>query len=656
MEGASDIEQLMVTKRFRERTGLAHVRDELSIGVSGSETFNRTDIDRLLREKKERDNFDVLLVHDLSRLTRAGIDHSSMLIREFKKVGVRVVSATDSIPDGPDGEVMRALLSYYNAMYPRRLSTYVTTAAITSLKQRRRTHSTMAPYGVDRLIVNQRGEPVEIVRVWQNVRYVLDPATQAVRDAHHRQENGRFTTYTKMREHAATFVPGKVEAVALVNWIFSSYYGEGLGIPTITLKLNTEQPLKSFRGVDWNRTNVHQILINPVYLGYSWSARLGRSKFNSISEDGPVPALFDQTQLEGLNRKTLLAVRRPAKGWMKIPYPALAEFIFDPAIRAAAARNIDRYWSTWASRAGENPLKTATNRDTRIMRCKHVLRDVLFAEPGSLSMEGHSSSQAHRFYIVNESDTKYPVGDIRRRHFRAEYLERLALDVLRDAFGNTQSLQRIIAEVLREEIKANESADRSRAQIERTLRAKKGRLENLLDVEDEMQDRDVWRRAVKNANENIARLSAELASFNEKPILNENYIETLVKSELFDVPLPVPMDRRREVRCLINSAIKRMSIDLLTGSVHIDVRLPDQATCAIAATGQTTLDIKNCLSHSKTGVLTIASYVAKLPPTKDGNHRRKFHFNDQERPYVWRCLSRYEPSRGTHRPATRTSP
>ena len=102
----STSDQKAVNDRFAERLGLIWVGDTELVGVSGSKTFSRRDLEELLREKEEHDSYDVLVVYDASRLTRGGATHSALIRRKFAKAGVIILSATDQPPDGDFADVM----------------------------------------------------------------------------------------------------------------------------------------------------------------------------------------------------------------------------------------------------------------------------------------------------------------------------------------------------------------------------------------------------------------------------------------------------------------------------------------------------------------------------------------------------------------------
>jgi hypothetical protein len=83
--------------------------------VSGGPPAMRSDLRQLLARKREKDDFDVLIMEDFARLTRTGLDGGSEIETAFGNCGVRIVYLTEgtvadesaretSIHDAPSGD------------------------------------------------------------------------------------------------------------------------------------------------------------------------------------------------------------------------------------------------------------------------------------------------------------------------------------------------------------------------------------------------------------------------------------------------------------------------------------------------------------------------------------------------------------------------
>src|SRR5688500_7366247 len=76
--------QKRMNDAFSTLEGMQWVHDHYAEGVSGSQTFNRHDIDELIELHRTKP-FDVVVVHDLSRMTRGGIRHGNVVEDTLRK-------------------------------------------------------------------------------------------------------------------------------------------------------------------------------------------------------------------------------------------------------------------------------------------------------------------------------------------------------------------------------------------------------------------------------------------------------------------------------------------------------------------------------------------------------------------------------------------
>src|SRR5438034_688338 len=78
--GTSIPDQLNLLHAYAKEQGMIHADADIIVdGVTGSIPGARTDIDQIVRRKRERNDFEILLVQDLSRLTRSGVEHGSKI-------------------------------------------------------------------------------------------------------------------------------------------------------------------------------------------------------------------------------------------------------------------------------------------------------------------------------------------------------------------------------------------------------------------------------------------------------------------------------------------------------------------------------------------------------------------------------------------------
>src|SRR5690348_10775502 len=90
-------DQLAVFRGFAAEHELVHVDDVILDGVTGSIPGARTDVDEILARKLDRDDFDLLLIHDSTRLTRAGAQHASIIRWQLAAAGIKLHSVMDHV-------------------------------------------------------------------------------------------------------------------------------------------------------------------------------------------------------------------------------------------------------------------------------------------------------------------------------------------------------------------------------------------------------------------------------------------------------------------------------------------------------------------------------------------------------------------------------
>ena len=108
--------QLRECGAFAEKTGLTVIGNYIDRAFS-AKTDNRPDFQRMIKDS-EKKQFEVIIVWKLDRFARDRYDsaHYKALL---KKNGVKVVSATENISDGPNGilleSVLEGMAEYYSA-------------------------------------------------------------------------------------------------------------------------------------------------------------------------------------------------------------------------------------------------------------------------------------------------------------------------------------------------------------------------------------------------------------------------------------------------------------------------------------------------------------------------------------------------------------
>ena len=110
--------QVRECQEFAQRNNLSIVNTYIDRALSASkDTEKRLDFLRMIKDSSKQ-LFDVVLVWKLDRFARSRYD-SAHYKHILKKNGVRVVSATENITEGPEGIILESMLEgmaeYYSA-------------------------------------------------------------------------------------------------------------------------------------------------------------------------------------------------------------------------------------------------------------------------------------------------------------------------------------------------------------------------------------------------------------------------------------------------------------------------------------------------------------------------------------------------------------
>jgi len=97
-DGATDKleRQIQAVHQLGNHLGMTCVSEVRLAGVSGGPPAMRHDLRRLLRRKQEQDDFDVLIMEDFARLTRAGLAEGFQVQAEFARCGVQIMYVADA--------------------------------------------------------------------------------------------------------------------------------------------------------------------------------------------------------------------------------------------------------------------------------------------------------------------------------------------------------------------------------------------------------------------------------------------------------------------------------------------------------------------------------------------------------------------------------
>ena len=111
--------QIRECTAYAEKNGITILKHYIDRAMS-AKTDDRPDFQQMIKDS-EKGLFDLIIVWKLDRFSRDRYD-SAHYKHLLKKNGVKVVSATELIADGPEGIMMESILEGMNECYSAELS------------------------------------------------------------------------------------------------------------------------------------------------------------------------------------------------------------------------------------------------------------------------------------------------------------------------------------------------------------------------------------------------------------------------------------------------------------------------------------------------------------------------------------------------------
>lgn len=561
-------DQLKLIRRFASDNGMVEVDAVRLEGVSGSvaENLDRV-IASLIKKKTEANDFDVLIVQDASRFSRAGAGHSAKLRYDLERVGIQVVSALGHAPIGDFGEVKDALDAVVAKQQAKSIAMGVARGSQSALESGRKAHCSISPFGVDKLYVSEDGRPLHVIRTnyADGTQMRMHPTTGEVLDRYGRnQTSGAPAHYRKQKHERVRLILGEPAAVEVVRSIFRRYFSDRVGYWSIAKHLN-DRGVPSPTGKGWSLSTVKAIIENPVYSGRGVANRSTMALYYARAADQPAEATKARRTASGRPAQMM----RPSSEWIVVEYPELAEFL--PAdLRMLAAEHHQRIL---------DDLKSGRERAARD---KHhgsdfLLKGILKTVDGQ-SMSGRRKGRhgESRYYAVSKSFSSPTSDKVARRMVPAEPLEATALYLAKCLILSMPGLRDQIAAEYKAAVRrrAGDGQDRE------ALAAEVRRLDRRIAVAlDEFDGEDESAVRAKLAELKAARREAaeRLSAMAAPAALSDSDVEKFVDA-VIDVQVEQAESLRElpaaHLRELLTTFIESMTVDLATMKVEMVARIP----------------------------------------------------------------------------------
>jgi hypothetical protein len=532
----------------------------------------------LIKRKAENNDFDCILVHDASRLTRVGAAHSSKLRYDLEQAGIGVVAVMGYMPKNDYSDVKDAMDSVVARQQAKSIAAGVARGSQSAIEQGRKAHCSAAPYGLDKQYLNASGQPLHVIRnLSDGSQQRLHPSTGEVLDTYGRNETtGSPVHYKKQKSEVVKLIPGAEDRVEVVHRIYRRHFCDGWGIWRIANELNNLN-VASPTGLDWSRGTVRSILRNPIYSGRGITNRSTIALYYCRDPDMPREVSPGRRTPSGRPAQTL----RPSEDWKVVDYPDLVEYLPNDIRDRAAARH-------------SAILDGQAKGGQRSARDKHVgsdffLKRILKTKEG-LSMTGQRKGRkkkTYRYYAVTKAYSAPRSGTHLSRLVPAEPIEHLIMIQLKNLLMDMPGLRDEFMKATKAQLARRNGGAADRGKLETEIRLVERRIGMALDQMDGNND-DAIRQKLAELKVQRRKLGEELSLMAEPVEMTEREIEDRVDAmiaacnEQADILAVLPREQARE---LLELLIESLTVDLETMEFNCVLRLPSSSNALLAAVG-----------------------------------------------------------------------
>jgi hypothetical protein len=408
-------------REFARLNGMEYVTD-MREAVSASQTKRRPDLDRIFERKRMFNDFDTLIVQDLSRLTRGGVTHGLELFFKFKALGIRLVSLVDGLIDGDD-KIIEAAQRFQEARATAKATALNSRRGTIAARKRRKIAYTFnVPFGVDRLIVTESGQPLFRLRnMSDRSQQKLSPDGKTLLHTYPPNGVGERNHHIKQADEFESFAPGAESHVKLVNRMFRHKFKDLQGEFKIARALNNEG-VRTLRGKQWTHEAVNTILLNPIYLNRATGDRTAAGEFYKNGPSYPLPV----TKQDGS-----LSIYRSESEWHHESHQEMESFLdFDRVTK----EEIYNWQLAEMRRLAQRHRKPRGGN--RHHNSSYILSGILREKTEKWSLTG--TFKTYRYYRACRAENRPMTGHWLNRHFSADVLEapiRPLLKRVLDSYG-----------------------------------------------------------------------------------------------------------------------------------------------------------------------------------------------------------------------------
>lgn len=230
--------QLKICYEYAKENNIQIIHEYIDRAHTGTESEHRYNFQKMIKDSNKK-RFDVILMYKFDRFMR-DVDDIGIYKKQLKKNNVKLISATEPIPDDPSGIIIEYLHHSMSTYYSAELSQKIS-----------------------------RGMDINAEK--------------------HLTTGGNLALGFTTNEHKEIIIDEKT--APCIKEIFNMYI-LGSSMADITRYLNS-QGIKTSRGNEFNKNSIHRILTNERYIGtYTYKDKKWENAIPAIIDK----ALFDKAQ------------------------------------------------------------------------------------------------------------------------------------------------------------------------------------------------------------------------------------------------------------------------------------------------------------------------------------------------------------------------
>lgn len=538
-------------------------------GLTGSMPGKRQDMTNLIQRKQTDNDFDVLVVQRLDRLTRSGSDHGFWFEHELKRAGIHLYVVGDDIPEGRYASLIK--VAKYEAAREQAfsISQRSTQGYQLALEEGRVTTSSHTPYACWRLYLTADGKPLHIIRdLRDGQQQKLHPETHAVIDNYGQVGGGSKGHYRKQKHEKVLLMPGDASEIAVIRNLFDLHFRQGWGGKRIADHLN-RQNIPSPCGKQWSQRQVEVLYNNEVYTGRSVANRTSSGIYHQRNHATPKPTNLDPAV--HATAKTIPVQLRPADEWFVADQPLLKDLLGDEQVRMLAIEGQDRYWQHLAD--PDRPKLSKSKHKTS----DYLLSGILHAKQDGGSLVGVLCGRVGkkvRYYRHRRGRTGYQKGSVFNKLIHAETVETAVIDAVKQTLLDGQNLRAKLVELIEAQSQPTSTVDVE--ELKRQREKLKKRTEWIVSTLDE--------ETLADARGELEKLKAERRRLDEQialatattrpPKLDAETLAREMEERTKNFFQALPTMPRHLLREWLATVVSSVIVDMETKAIEIHVQLP----------------------------------------------------------------------------------